>query len=44
MWKLYNIGMKQSKIIDTMEMYQPPAEVCEGILDVEGFMAMEPFF
>ena len=22
MWKLYNIGMKQSKIIDTTETYQ----------------------
>ena len=22
MWELYNIGMKQSKIIDTMETYQ----------------------
>ena len=24
MWKLYNIGMKQSKIIDTTETYQHP--------------------
>ena len=26
MWKLYNIGMKQSKIIDTTETYQASIE------------------
>ena len=42
MWKLYNIGMKQSKIIDTMETYQValPQILCQLYVIMQSNMTM----
>ena len=40
MWKLYNIGMKQSKIIDMMETYQRRIIACDRGKGVSSFDEM----